>query len=112
MFLSTVIISAVYWNLLALETNPFNKPFLLWLSVFYYSSIGVQFWYAPGPGSLLKYSFNSILASNLLYLVENYYSFLSLERALANDENEVSVERLDVPVKEPICPVTFDDLPL
>jgi hypothetical protein len=44
--------------------------------------------------------------------VENYYSFLSFELALANDENEVSVERLDVPVKEPMCPVTFDDLPL
>jgi hypothetical protein len=55
----------------------------------------------------LKYSFNSILASNLLYFVQNYYSFFSFELALANEEKEVSVERLEVPVNDPIYPVIF-----
>jgi len=31
---------------------------------------------------------------------------------LANEENEVSVERLEVPVNDPIYPIIFLDLPL
>jgi hypothetical protein len=45
-------------------------------------------------------------------LVQNYYSFFNFELALANDEKEASVERLDVPVSDPIYPVVFYDLPL
>ena len=55
----------------------------------------------------MKYSLSSILASNLLYLVPNYYSFFNLALALANDENEASGDKEDVPNNEPFFAVIF-----
>ena len=94
------------------ETKPFRSPRPLSLSFAFYSSIGTTSWYAPGPGSRLKYSFNSILASNLLCFVPNYYSYFIFVLAGANEEKEVSVARLDVPTSEPLGLVWLLDCPL
>jgi hypothetical protein len=52
------------------------------------------------------------LASNLLYLVPNYYSFFNFALALAKDENEASVDKEDVPNNDPFLAVVFYELPL
>jgi hypothetical protein len=75
-------------NLSDLDTNPFPKPYELLLVD--YTPItddsAVDTEYVPGPGSLLKSSFNSCLPSKRLVVAPN--DLLEIEfPVLMNDEN-------------------------